>query len=81
MGVDRRLLDDDQFKSADETYYEIEKIEQLLKLTQSIKLEIVPGNLLDLELKDFDWELITFTVDEINIQVKFADPQIISYDQ
>ena len=34
-----------------------------------------------MELKDFDWELVDFTVDEINIKVKFSDPDFISYDK
>ena len=44
-------------------------------------MELVPGNLINLELKDFDWYLVEFAQGVLNIQIRFADPTVISYDQ
>ena len=61
-------------------YTELQKLTQLLKLTESMTLEVIPGNLIGIAAKQFDWFLTDFTQNEINIQIKFVDPTIISYD-
>ena len=50
-------------------YTELQKLTQLLKLTESITLEIIPGNLIGIEAKNFDWFLADFTHNEIKIQI------------
>ena len=48
-------------------YTELQKLTQLLKSTESITLELIPGNLIGIEAKNFDWFLSDFTHNEINI--------------
>ena len=61
-------------------YTEYQKLTQLLKLTESITLELIPGNLIDVAAKKFDWFLVDLTQSSINIKVDFLDPTAISYD-
>ena len=44
-------------------------------------MELVPGTLIDLDKKDFDWQLTEYTSNEIIIQILFSKPEAISYDK
>ena len=55
------MEDNEDENDEENSYTELEKIQKLLNVTKSIVFELVPGNLINLELKDFDWYLVEFT--------------------
>ena len=40
---------------------DLKRVEILLKISNSITLELIPGNLINVELKQYDWKLISFS--------------------
>ena len=52
--------------------------ESYLKLTESIKFELVPGNDSYLDKKQFEWKLIIYDDQKIGFDIKFKYPKYIS---
>ena len=59
---------------------DLKRVEILLKISNSITLELIPGNLMNVELKQYDWKLITFSETNLDIKIVFDNPTVISFD-
>ena len=59
---------------------DLKRIEILLKISNSITLELIPGNLINVELKQYDWKLISFSETKLDIKIVFDNPTVISFD-
>lgn len=53
---------------------ELQKIETLLKLTNCIKMELLPGNERNLDKKEYKWNFKTFDENEIDFALIFENP-------
>ena len=52
-----------------------------MKATNSVALELVSGNAINVDEKGYDWNLIEFTENNLEIEVAFTNPEVISYDK
>ena len=55
-------------------------IEELLKATNSLTAELVPGSAFDKEMKDFVWKLYEINQRDFNLRFIFENPEYISMD-
>ena len=53
----------------------------LLKVTESIKAELVPGTENNLDKKEFTWKLVKYSKSEVQLQFNFKFPEFISVDK
>ena len=68
MNSSRRVMRDLQTQSdQNDTVSELSMIEFLLKITGSIAMELVPGNTLNLDKKTYDWKLIDFSEESLDL--------------
>ena len=61
----------------DESLAELTK---LLREKACIKIELIPGNLMNQNMKSYTWIIETFDQTRINIKLKFDHPEYISID-
>ena len=54
--------------------------DQVLKITESIKISLVPGTNRKAESKNFTWEITEFSSEEMTLQFVFNSPDSVSQD-
>ena len=63
---------------AEELEHDLRMITNLMKLSGSIKIELIPGSENYIEKKQFSWEIIKHGENQIEIQFKYENPVFIS---
>ena len=57
---------------------DIKKIDQLFKISDSIRIELIPGSALNLDMKSFNWTVEYFDENQMKIKFNFDHPMFIS---
>ena len=80
---EKRFLSDEKqsIESLEQLNDEVQAIEDLLKATNSLRAELLPGSDYDIENKEFIWKLEKIDTEEFYLRLIFENPQYISMDQ
>ena len=57
---------------------DIKKIDQLFKISDSIRIELIPGSALHLDMKSFNWTVEYFDENQMKLKFNFDHPMFIS---
>ena len=58
---------------------ELMVIQTYLQLTGSVKMELIPANDMNLEMKKFTWYLKAYSETGLSLQLEFENPSYISF--
>ena len=93
MLAESRILDSKENKEVvqtDSANYQAEELtqdddlkilEETLKVSNSVRMELYPGSEKDIDLKSFSWSLQRYDSEQMSLEIQFDNPEYISKDE